>query len=50
VSLPATLVRQFVPGKTVLWDVTARDAAGTPLAASGVQRFHVVRGLPSGSQ
>jgi hypothetical protein len=50
VSLPAALVRQFVPGKTVLWDVTARDAAGTPLAASGVQRFHVVRSSPSGSQ
>jgi hypothetical protein len=41
VSLPATLVAQLVPGKTVLWEVTARDAAGAPLATSGTQRFRV---------
>jgi hypothetical protein len=41
VTLPSTLVRQFVPGKSVLWEVTARDAAGASLASSGRQRFRV---------
>jgi hypothetical protein len=31
----------LVPGKTVLWEVTALDGSGTVLAQSGTQRFRV---------
>jgi hypothetical protein len=48
VSVPSAVVRQFVPGKTVLWEVTAHDAAGTSLGSSGLQRFRVGIRLPSG--
>jgi hypothetical protein len=41
VELPATLVRQLVPGKTVLWEVRARNAANHIVAESGTQRFRV---------
>ncbi len=41
VALPAAVIAQFVPGKTILWDVTAlRDA--TVMAESGTQRFRVM--------
>ena len=42
VELPRALVTRFVPGKTLLWSVTARDKAGRPFAESGFQRFRVV--------
>ncbi len=41
VEIPAGVVEQLVPGKNVLWEVTARDAAGALVADSGPQRFRV---------
>lgn len=40
VEVPAAVSAQFVPGKTILWDVTARRDA-TVLAQSGTQKFRV---------
>jgi hypothetical protein len=42
VGLPAAVVAQFVPGKPIVWEVTARDIAGASLAVSGTQRFRVL--------
>ena len=36
-----TAIARFAPGKTILWEVTARRGDGTVLAQSGVQRFRV---------
>jgi hypothetical protein len=41
VELPAAVVRQFVPGKAILWEVRARNAANRVIAESGTQRFRV---------
>lgn len=41
VQLAAGLTKQFVPGKTILWEVTARGRDGAALAQSGTQRFRV---------
>ena len=41
VELPASVVRQFVPGKAILWEVRARNAANRVIAESGTQRFRV---------
>jgi hypothetical protein len=41
VSPPSTITRQFVPGKTLLWRVTARNAAGVAIAESSTQRFRI---------
>jgi hypothetical protein len=41
VSLPAGIVAHILPGKTLLWSVTARNASGDALAASGMQQFRV---------
>ena len=41
VLLPSSLVEQIVPGKTLLWEVTALDGSGTSIATSGPQRFRV---------
>ena len=40
VAMPGKVVAQFVPGKTIFWEVTARRD-GTALAQSGTQRFRV---------
>jgi hypothetical protein len=40
VTLPAELVAQFVPGKSLLWDVKARRGNNV-VATSGTQRFRV---------
>jgi hypothetical protein len=40
-EIPSNVITQLVPGKTVLWQVTARNAAGDVLAASGPQQFRV---------
>lgn len=42
VTLPPAVTARFVPGKTVLWEITARDASGKAIAESGTQRFRVV--------
>lgn len=41
IELPRTVVRRIVPGKTLLWSVTATDGAGRPIAESGMQSFRV---------
>jgi hypothetical protein len=41
VDLPADVVARIVPGKTLVWEVAARNAAGSVVAQSGAQRFRV---------
>jgi hypothetical protein len=41
VELPRSIVRLLVPGKTVLWEVRARNAVMAVIAESGTQRFRV---------
>jgi len=40
VALPSTVTAQFVPGKTIYWEVTARRGTAI-LAQSGTERFRV---------
>lgn len=42
IDLPDAVVAQFAAGRTIVWDVTARDRAGALIAASGTQRFRVL--------
>ena len=42
VTPPATLAARLVPGKAVLWEVTARNAAGSVIAESGTARIRVI--------
>ena len=44
VSLPEPVVARFEPGKTILWEVTARNRAGAVVAVSGTGRFRVAVG------
>lgn len=46
VVLPGSVIEQIVPGKTMLWEVTAIDAAGASIATSGTQRFRVPVATP----
>ena len=41
VPLPGSVIQLIVPGKTILWEVTAIDASGVAIASSGSQRFRV---------
>jgi hypothetical protein len=41
VQVPGPVVAQFIPGKTIVWDVIGRNSAGIRVALSGTQRFHV---------
>jgi hypothetical protein len=41
VELPPSVVRQLLPGKAVLWEVRARNAASQVIAESGTQQFRV---------
>jgi hypothetical protein len=41
VSLPTVVRAIIVPGKTLLWQVTALDSAGNPVAASQILRFRL---------
>jgi hypothetical protein len=43
IALPAALRGRIVPGKPLLWEVVAKDAAGRAVAWSGKQRFRVRR-------
>jgi hypothetical protein len=45
VTIPTEVVAQFAPGKTVLWEVTARRHSDV-LASSGTQSFRVTVPLP----
>ena len=40
-AVPATVRAAMVPGKTLLWEVTAKSASGGALASSGIQKFKV---------
>jgi hypothetical protein len=41
VDLPASARTSIAPGRTLLWDVTAYDASGAPIAESGPQSFRI---------
>ena len=41
IAIPLSLSAQFVPGKSVLWEVKARNASGVVVADSGAQQFRV---------
>jgi hypothetical protein len=41
IALPPALRARIVPGKPLLWEVVAKDAAGRPIAWSGKQRFRM---------
>jgi anti-sigma factor RsiW len=41
IALPPALRAQIVPGKPLLWEVVAKDAAGRPFAWSGKERFRI---------
>jgi hypothetical protein len=41
VDVPPAVAARFVPGKTILWHVTARRRDGTAMAQSGTERFRV---------
>ncbi len=45
-QVPSDVRRQIIPAKTLMWKVTALDAAGKNVAESGVERFRLttVRG------
>jgi hypothetical protein len=41
IALPPALRAKIVPGKPILWEVVAKDAAGRTVAWSGDQRFRI---------
>ena len=41
-ELPPTLIQQLAPGKTILWEVRARNSANQVIGESGAQRVHVL--------
>ena len=41
IALPPAVRARIVPGKPLLWEVVAKDAAGRAVAWSGKQRFRV---------
>ena len=41
IDLAPNVIGQFVPGKTILWEVSARGRDGAVIAQSGTQRFRV---------
>jgi hypothetical protein len=41
VDVPPDIRTAIAPGRTMLWDVTAYDAAGTSIAESGTQSFRI---------
>ena len=43
IALPPALRARIVPGKPLLWEVVAKDAAGRAVAWSGKQRFRIRR-------
>lgn len=42
VELPRSIINRIVPGKTLLWTVTAVDGSDRPIAESGPQSFRVI--------
>lgn len=47
VDLPDDVIARSVPGKTLIWEVLARDGMGRAVAESGPQRFRVPITPPS---
>jgi hypothetical protein len=41
IEIPPSVFAMFVPGKTVLWEVKARDTSGSVIGESGPQQFRV---------
>jgi hypothetical protein len=41
IELPSAVRAKIVPGKALLWEVVAKDAAGRTVAGSGQQAFRV---------
>jgi len=41
-ALPSSVRTRLVPGKTMLWEVAARDGSGKPVAVSGMRSFRVI--------
>ncbi len=41
IQLPAEIRARLLPGKTLLWQVTARNRSGFQLATSSIQRFRI---------
>ena len=41
IELPAAIRQKVLPGKTLLWQVTALDGRGTSIASSPMERFRV---------
>ncbi len=39
IAIPERVRSRIVPGKTLLWEVTARSASGSEIGSSGLQRF-----------
>jgi hypothetical protein len=50
IALPEFVITQMVPGKTLLWQVSALDRAGATIAESGTQRFRIPITTSSGRQ
>ncbi|MFN7922585.1 MAG: hypothetical protein U0Q16_20950 [Bryobacteraceae bacterium] len=49
IEVPASVRARLLAGKTVLWQVTAKDPKGTPLASSPSERFRVKpKNVPTG--
>lgn len=44
IALPRSLIAQIVPGKTVVWKVSALNGSGTVIAVSATQKFRVTVG------
>ena len=42
IDLPSSIVRQLVPGKTILREIRARNAANAVIAETGTERFRLV--------
>lgn len=40
-AVPAQVRRLILPGKTLVWEVTAKDGAGASLGTSGAQKFRL---------
>ena len=43
VELPPAVIARFLPGKTVIWEVSALNPSGTAIAVSSAQRFRVTK-------
>ncbi|MCU1263406.1 MAG: hypothetical protein JWO80_6291, partial [Bryobacterales bacterium] len=40
-EIPASVQREFAPGRSFLWQVTALDERGKKISVSNLQKFHI---------